>query len=251
MASTGTTIQTQRKGLSGTSSLLEELHLSESSKYQEFGNTWKRDGVSTGTAGLHFGQASTFLFVDLDVRTLFESYSRLRNTNETQRATAQIVRLSSKWRILGGYSQRQPIPWKKHIAEATKQEEIVAILRLFGLDEIADRLGYLQRTVADDPDEQPLALESLRGLALFLMGERQLPDPQIAVSPEGNAQIEWRVGENGILAMEFLPVDSLIRFAAISAPAKLGVQRDKVYGTLPKEDALNAVKAFTSAISTQ
>ena len=251
MALPGTTTQTQHRGLAGTSSLLEIMHLNEPSNYQEFGNTWKRDGVSTGTAGLHFGEESTFMFVGPDAMKWLESYSRLRDTNETQLPTAQIVGLGNKWRILGGYPQRQRIPWKKHIAEATKQEEIVAILRLFELDAIADRLGYLQRTIADDPDEQPLTFESLRGLALFLMSERQLPYPQIAISPEGNAQIEWRVGENGILAMEFLPVDGLIRFAAISAPAKLGVQRNKVYGTLPKEDALNAVKAFTSEISTQ
>ena len=251
MALPGTTTQTQHRGLAGTSSLLEIMHLDEPSNYQEFGNTWKEVGVSTGTAGLHFGQESTFMFVGPDAMKWLESYSRLRDTNETQMPTAQIVGLSSKWRILGEYPQRQRISWKKHITEATKLEEIVAIFRLFGLDAIADRLGYLQRTIADDPDEQPLALESLRGLALFLMSERQLPYPQIAISPEGNAQIEWRVGGNGILAMEFLPVDGLIRFAAISAPAKLGVQRNKVYGTLPKEDALNAVKAFTSEISTQ
>ena len=251
MALPGTTTQTQHRGLAGTSSLLEIMHLDEPSKYQEFGNTWKEVGVSTGTTGLHFGQESTFMFVGPDAMKWLESYSRLRDTNETQLPTAQIVGLGNKWRILGGYPQRQRIPWKKHIAEATKQEEIVAILRLFELDAIADRLGYLQRTIADDPDEQPLTFESLRGLALFLMSERQLPYPQISISPEGNAQIEWRVGENGILAMEFLPVDGLIRFAAISAPAKLGVHRNKVYGTLPMEDALNAVKAFTSEISTQ
>ena len=118
------------------------------------------------------------------------------------------------------------------------------MLRLHGLDAIADRLNYLHRLAAEDPDEQPMAVDSLRGLALFLMSERQLPDPQIAISPEGYAQVEWRVGERGILAMEFLPFDRLIRFAAISAPAQRGVQRQSVHGTLPADQALNAIYAI-------
>ena len=118
------------------------------------------------------------------------------------------------------------------------------MLRLHGLDVIADRLNYLHRIALDSLDEEPLVLESLRELALFLMSERQLPDPQIAISPEGYAQVEWRVGERGILAMEFLPFDRLIRFAAISAPAQRGVQRQSVHGTLPIDHALNAVYAI-------
>ncbi|MDE2840219.1 MAG: hypothetical protein OXM03_06285 [Chloroflexota bacterium] len=84
----------------------------------------------------------------------------------------------------------------------------------------------------------------MKELALFLMSERQLPDPQIGISPAGFAQAEWRVGERGILAIEFLPFDRLIRFAAISAPAQRGVQRISVHGTLPKHHALNAIYAI-------
>jgi len=136
------------------------------------------------------------------------------------------------------------ISWKEHLSSATEQEEIIAVLRLHGLDAIADRLGYLHRIALDDLEVEPMVIESLRELALFLMSERQLPDPQIAISPEGYAQVEWRVGERGILAMEFLPCDGLIRFAAISAPAQRGVQRISVHGTLPKDHALNAVHAI-------
>ena len=124
---------------------------------------------------------------------------------------------------------------------------IIAVLRLFRLDAIADRLGYLGQLAEDDPDEPSMSIESLRGLALFLMGERRLPDPQIGVTPDGLAHIEWRFPPNGILAMEFLP-SGLIRFAALSAPAQPGLDRLSVNGTLPKDETLAAVQPFTSRL---
>ena len=138
--------------------------------------------------------------------------------------------------------------WRPQLAAARTHEEIIAVLRLFDLNAIADRLGYLRQLVEDDPDEPSMAIESLRALAIFLMGERQLPDPRIGVTPDGLAQIEWRFPTNGILAMEFLS-SGLIRFAAISAPAQRGVERLSVNGTLPKDAALEAVRPFTSRLS--
>ena len=137
--------------------------------------------------------------------------------------------------------------WQPQIESASTHEEIIAIFRLFKLDAIADRLGYLRQLVEDDPDEPSMALESLRALAIFLISERQLPYPQVGITPNGLAQIEWRLPANGILAMEFLP-SGLIRFAAISAPAQRGVERLSVNGTLHKEAALEAVRPFTARL---
>ena len=89
-----------------------------------------------------------------------------------------------------------------------------------------------------------MALESLQAMALFLMSERQLAAPQIGVTPDRLAQIEWRFPTNGILAMEFLS-SGLIRFAAISAPAQRGVERLSVNGTLHKAAVLEAIRPFT------
>ena len=137
--------------------------------------------------------------------------------------------------------------WRPQIKSASTYEEIVAVLRLFGLDTLADRLGYLCSLADDDPDEPRIEVGSLREMALFLMGERQLLDPRIGVTLDGLIQIEWRVPDSGILAMVFLP-SGLIRFAAISAPARSGVDRWSVNGMLPKDDALAAVRPFTEHI---
>ncbi len=132
------------------------------------------------------------------------------------------------------------------IAAASTHEGIFAGLRLFGLEDVADRLGYLH-SLAGDPDETPIEVESLRAMALFLMSERGLADPQIGITPDGLMQIEWRIPPNGILAMEFLP-SGLIRFAAVSAPAQPEVDRLRVNGTLPKAEAMAAVQPFTSLL---
>ena len=137
--------------------------------------------------------------------------------------------------------------WQPQIESASTHEEIIAVLRSFGLDAIADRLNYLRQLVEDDPDKPSIALESLRAMALFLMSERELAAPQIGVTSDGLAQIEWRFPTNGILAMEFLS-SGLIRFSAISAPAQRSVERLSVNGTLHKDAALEAIRPFTSRL---
>ena len=132
----------------------------------------------------------------------------------------------------------------KEIKAASTHEGISVVLRLNGFEAAAERLRQLGSVVAENPDEPSLEIESVRALASFLMSEKQLPEPQIGVPPNGLVQIEWRVPTNGILAMEFL-ISGLIRFAAISAPAQPGIDRLSVHGTLPKDATLKAVSPFT------
>ena len=123
--------------------------------------------------------------------------------------------------------------------------EMTEALRQSGLDESADRLDYLQRLADEDPDEEPLAVASLRQLASFLMDERQLGQPEIGVGPNGVALAQWRVMDGGILAMEFLG-SGLIRFAGTSGPGSRDGESLRVSGTLPITKALQAVKPLLS-----
>ena len=118
-------------------------------------------------------------------------------------------------------------------------------LRKAGLDQSADRLDYLRRLAEEDPDEEPIALESLRQLTAFLLDERELGEPQIGVSPDGVALAQWRVLEAGILAMEFLGSE-LIRFAGTTGPGSQNGESLRVSGALPKTRALQVVKPFLS-----
>ena len=128
------------------------------------------------------------------------------------------------------------------IIAATRPEEIIAALRLLGIRGIAERLRYLHDVSLDgDPDEPPMALDSLRELALFFATERPWNDPEIGISPDGLLQAEWRVG-GGILAMKFLP-GGFIQFAAVSRLAGHHPPL-RVHGTLPKDQAMGALQAF-------
>ena len=137
--------------------------------------------------------------------------------------------------------------WRPQIADASTHKEIIAVLRLFGLDVAANRLVYLCSLADDDPDEPRIEIESLRAMALFIMSERHLLDPRIGVTPDGLIQIEWRIPDNGVLAMVFLS-SGLIRFAAVSGPYRPENDRWSVNGTLPKNGTLSAVEPFTAGI---
>ena len=140
------------------------------------------------------------------------------------------------------------LPWESMIAGVTTHDEILLLLRVSGFKHTADRLRYLQNLARKDPDEPSMVIDSMRALVGFLTTERSLPDPEIGISPNGLAQIEWRIPPDGILAMEFLPT-SLIRFAAVSESAQHGDTRLRVNGTLPRSEVLGAIRPFISSIA--
>ncbi len=123
--------------------------------------------------------------------------------------------------------------------------EMTAALRESGLEQSADRLGYLQRLADEDPDEDPIAIASLRHLTSFLMDQRHLGQPDIGVSPDGVALAQWRVMGNGVLALEFLD-SGLIRFAGASGSDSQDGESLRVSGTLPKTKALQAIQSLLS-----
>ena len=122
-------------------------------------------------------------------------------------------------------------------------EEVVAFLRRCGLARIADRLDYLRQAVDEDPEHPPMAIDSLRSLATFLVSERQLPHPQISAGPDGLLSAQWRTPSNDVMAMEFL-ASGLIRFAALSSPGDPEEQWN-ISGTSPRGDVMRAVETFT------
>ena len=132
---------------------------------------------------------------------------------------------------------QESVPLRTRIVDAAAPEEVVAVLRRFGLDRVAARVDYLHQLQEEDPDEPLMLLDSLRAMALFLVSEQQLVSPQIGIDGDGLAQVEWRLPGDGVLAMEFLPTRR-IRFAAVSPDI------GRVSGTLTKSQAMDAVRPF-------
>ena len=144
----------------------------------------------------------------------------------------------------------------KTLQDTSQPEEIIAMLRRSGLAGVADRLGFLRQLEheQEDADDLPLALDSLRELARFLMDERWLPEPEIGVSGDGLAHAEWRfpeipetTGGNGFLVMEFL-CSGRVRFAAIATRTETEQEPSRIDGTLSKVEALRAVRPFTDQL---
>ena len=133
------------------------------------------------------------------------------------------------------------------ILAATRLDDITAALSFAGRRIVADRIEELDEiTTEGAPDEPAIVLAPLRGLALFLLSESQLADPEIGVSPNGLLLAEWATAERGVVAMEFRP-DGIIQFAAVSVADGNGT-RLRVHGGLPKDRALNAVRDFVPEV---
>ena len=134
------------------------------------------------------------------------------------------------------------------VLAATQPGEIVAALSLGGYRAAADRLRDVNEMTRDGaPDEPAIVLASLRELALFLLSQRRLVDPEIGLGPDGLLLAEWASAERGLLAMKFLP-DGMIQFAGVSATEGAG-PRLRVHGRLPKDCALDAVRAFVPSLN--
>ena len=138
--------------------------------------------------------------------------------------------------------------WLLQINTATGWEDVVDVIKSLGLNPIADRLVYLHQTIANNPDETALDLESLRKFALFIANQRQLPIPQISVSPDGFVHIEWQIAEHGILIMVFLPSD-VVRYVAVYQPPKSECPQWNTRGTLPPEHVMDTVGLFIDMLT--
>ena len=126
---------------------------------------------------------------------------------------------------------------------ARRSGDVVAALSFAGFHSAADRIQDLHRGTLDRGSGEPrIVLPSLREMALFLLTQQQLPDPEIGLGPDGLLSAEWSSTDRGIVAMVFLP-GGMIQFAAASSARGRG-PRIRVGGTLPKDEVLSAVRAF-------
>ena len=121
------------------------------------------------------------------------------------------------------------------------------VLKSSGLDPVADRLTYLHQEIAGSPDETPLNLESLKKMSLFIMRWEELPTPQISVSPDGLAHMEWHIAERGVLIMVFSPSD-MVKIVAISQPPEAEEPQWNVRGVLPSEHVMDTVGLFVEML---
>ena len=127
--------------------------------------------------------------------------------------------------------------------ESDPRKTSINRLSAVGRTEAAEKLTELMFLIDEDPDEPDLDADSLMYFADFLIDEPNFETPVIGIDPEGRVQAEWPVLSQGLLVLNFRQ-DGLVRFVALSEPARPGRERMRVSGTLRKRDALRAVEPF-------
>ena len=123
-----------------------------------------------------------------------------------------------------------------------------------GHPEAAERLYYILKELADDPDEVPVSQESMAHLAGFIATTALPRGAIISISPDGNASVEWHFtgppehgSKVGILAI-LIHQDATIQIAGISAPVT-EPNRTRVSGRFSKpEQAMQAAKPLLQMI---
>lgn len=131
--------------------------------------------------------------------------------------------------------------------DSCSTRNVAIALEQSGFSATAARLVRLHRLADDDPEEPAISIESLRGLASFLQHQPRLSSPRIGVGPTGVTQAEWRVAEDGMLALKFL-TSKFIRFAAIFPRGQLGRKRRRFSGTLPPSEVWERIRPFTELL---
>ena len=151
------------------------------------------------------------------------------------------LELRAEWMQIG--LNQEPPAWQTQLKYATKVEDVVLVIKLFGQSSIANRLDYLHSLPVDEPYQKPMNLESVKGFALFIMNNAYLPYPDIVVNPDGHVTIEWDVAGCGTLILEFI---SLERVEYLEVPQQPESARQRQYnsGRTSIDDVTNAVKLW-------
>ena len=126
--------------------------------------------------------------------------------------------------------------------------EIIRELEARGRQEAAERVAYLLGLDGDDPDEQPLNVESLQWFAELLKRCDELPDPRIGVKPDGLIQIEWLLNPDGIVALTFRS-DGMIRVYAAFDESEGREGCAPVNGTLTAAEADAAINVGSAKLA--
>ena len=138
---------------------------------------------------------------------------------------------------------QEPPAWQTHIKYATKVEDVILVIRLFGQPSIADRLDYLHSLPVDEPYQKPMNLESVKGFTLFIMNNAYLPYPDIVVNPDGHVTIEWDVAGRGTLILEFISLEH-VEYLEVPQQPESAHHNQYRSGSTSIDDVTNTVRLW-------
>lgn len=113
---------------------------------------------------------------------------------------------------------------RQRVDQASDEDSVVAALGLAGEQDVAKRIVQLIKYRRDEPDDDPMNLESLRSAARFVLSERRFKDPMISLTGDGRLCFDWSLHPDGLSALVFRK-DGQVTFAALG-PTNADGQRE-------------------------
>ena len=146
----------------------------------------------------------------------------------------------------------------RYISALDSEAALIAYLKEKERIPVADRIEEFLALLAEEPDEAPIAMESLRSLVVFVLMTPHLRTPIVSADREGLMELEWHLADdgdphnfwgrgNGVVSLKFL-TSGLIQYVALSGPHQKGVERLRKQGESTKEYMLRSLGEFASRI---
>ena len=146
-----------------------------------------------------------------------------------------------------------------NIFAAESEAALTAYLRDRGKGQVANRIDKFLDILAEEPDEAPIVMDSLRSLGSFVLMSPTLRTPILGSDSEGLMELEWHLVDNGnpdsfwgkgngVVSLKFL-TSGLVQYVALSGPHQKGVVRLQKHGVSTKEYMLRSLGEFASKIT--
>jgi len=142
------------------------------------------------------------------------------------------------WRH-GQAASAKPVPDASRLDELSSIDEILDTAATLGLQHDVNRIRDFIALGDEDPDQQPLSIESLKHAIKFKLTSSALPDSEIGIGGNGFADLDWRLSPEGMIALVFNP-SGTVDFA-LTIPHSAGAERSVASGTLENVDAIRCI----------
>jgi len=107
--------------------------------------------------------------------------------------------------------------------------------------ELAARLHFLYDAVLEDPDEDPVPIESLVNFIRFLQDTPNLKYPEVVLTPSNEISAQWRTGPNRHFAVVF-QVTGETRFVIFTPNSKDSKKTDRLSGITSVDSLMELVE---------
>ena len=144
--------------------------------------------------------------------------------------------------------------------QSGNKETLLDALRTHGQEATAERIRQFFDLRAEEPDEPPIVIESLRSLVAFVIRTPDLVTPIIGSDPDGLMELEWHLRDNGdpssfwgrgngVVSMRFLRL-GLIQYVALSGPYSEESERLQAQGVSTRTGMMTSLGEFAPRITT-